>query len=225
MIAIVALVLAIGGGSFAVANIGAQAVKQIATRVADQRITARASHLSVKHAATAGDATRLGGRSPSTYLDRVGMRTFGRDAVTVPGGADVDVTAGKLLKISAPPGIGFVEVDGSATDYGAASPSNWVLWIQADGPCAESGSAFDSRSYGRLAGADDQETLSQHFVFAVGPGIHTYRLCVSSAQSSAVTSQTLVARVVARGTTGAAPRGARRSPDGTARPAGPITRP
>ena len=214
VVATLALVLAIGGGAYAVTISGKQ-VKRIATKIANGQIAARAPRLSVKHARKADDASKLGGRLPAAYLDRVAHSASGRATVGLPPGATVDITAGAPPSLVVPPDVGFVQVEGFASDFGVAAASKWTLWIQADGPCQNSGPAFDDRVYGYVDGPSDQETLSQQFVFAVAPGPHTYRLCAASDQASSVTSRTLIARTIAGGAGGSASAAA-------AKPAGPA---
>ena len=61
VIASIALILAVGGGSFALAITDKKSDKRIAKRVSNRQITRRAPHLSVNHANSADNATQLGG--------------------------------------------------------------------------------------------------------------------------------------------------------------------
>ncbi len=76
VIAAIALIVAVGGGTFAIASSDRTSDKRIAKRVSNARITARAPALSVNHANTADNATNattannannLGGAPPSAY--------------------------------------------------------------------------------------------------------------------------------------------------------------
>jgi hypothetical protein len=61
------LILAVGGGSFALAITDKKSDKKIAKKVANKQITKRAPNLSVNHAKSADNAAKLGGNSPSSY--------------------------------------------------------------------------------------------------------------------------------------------------------------
>jgi hypothetical protein len=64
VISVIALIVAVGGGSFALAMSDKKSDKKIANAV----VTKRAPGLSVKHAKTAGNASKLGGLGSSAYL-------------------------------------------------------------------------------------------------------------------------------------------------------------
>jgi hypothetical protein len=81
VISAIALLVAVGGGSYAIASLNSGTVKKIATRAAKKQIRLKAPRLSVKHAGTADNATnattstdssQLGGQPPSAYQSRVG---------------------------------------------------------------------------------------------------------------------------------------------------------
>ena len=67
VIASIALILAVGGGSFALAITDKKSDKRIAKRVSNRQITRRAPHLSVNHANSADNATQLGGLAAGAY--------------------------------------------------------------------------------------------------------------------------------------------------------------
>jgi hypothetical protein len=78
-ISAVALIVAVGGGTFAIASSSGGQVKKIAKKVADRQIKKRAPRLSVRHATTAdeaanaahaasaGDAAALAGLGPTSF--------------------------------------------------------------------------------------------------------------------------------------------------------------
>jgi hypothetical protein len=66
-ISVIALVVAVGGGAFAIASSTRQ-TKVLIKRISNAQITRRASGLSVKHAGAASSASRLGGLPARHYL-------------------------------------------------------------------------------------------------------------------------------------------------------------
>jgi hypothetical protein len=89
VIASMALVLAVGGGSVAVAALHGQDVRRIAANVADKEIAAQAPGLSVKHATSADNAANAGqlGGVPASGYTQSGCDT---ETGQVKGFAQVD---------------------------------------------------------------------------------------------------------------------------------------
>jgi hypothetical protein len=91
----IALILALGGGSFALATSDNSTDKKIAKKVADKQITKRAPGLSVKHATSADTAATLQGKGPGAFVQGTGSVIVGRldagfgsttgNVITVPG--------------------------------------------------------------------------------------------------------------------------------------------
>src|SRR5690242_6092486 len=73
VISAIALIIAVGGGSYAIASLNSGKVKKIAKKQANKQITKRAPGLSVAHASTADSATnadnasQLGGLAASAF--------------------------------------------------------------------------------------------------------------------------------------------------------------
>lgn len=103
--ATLALFVALGGGSFAVAALSGQekkVVKKIAKGQADKRITARAPDLSVKHAGSAANATDAENAANATLLDGLGSAAFQRR------GKGVDLTSSSAPNVAGLSVIGLL---------------------------------------------------------------------------------------------------------------------
>jgi hypothetical protein len=151
-IALVALFLALGGGSFAIASLSS-GDKTVIRRIANSRITARAPGLSVKHAkavASAANANKLDGLDSSAiaagriHVDGTGPATFPDTPIVPdlsfeldcyedhlqfvpvidePGTANAMIVASGVEYVAFDPGDFFVNIDNGAHDYHAESKS------------------------------------------------------------------------------------------------------
>jgi len=104
VISVIALTLAVGGGSFAIAALShhdKKVVKKIAKKVANKQITKRAPTLSVKHAKTAGSATSA---ANATHAKTANSATSATSAANATGLAG-PLASGQTL-------IGYVNVTG-----------------------------------------------------------------------------------------------------------------
>jgi len=232
LVAAVGLVLASVGTATAAPSVYKQLtegqVKQIAKKQADKQISARAKGLNVNSAKTAGsaktatnatnaanatnatsaatalqaanaanaaNAAALGGLPPSAFEARV--------AYLAPAlGANTPMlTETKIigpLSITVPQGQSYVVTDASVT---VGSAGDYTIWVQADtASCAPgTGPGYASRSYGT---SSKQDTSSQHVVFKVSPGTHTFLLCAMTTQSTNTYAPTLRLQTVAVDGTG-----------------------
>lgn len=75
-LAVLALIVAVGGGSYAAASshhaLSPKAIRRLATKIANRQITKRAAGLSVAHAGTADSATTAAGLTPPEPVHLVG---------------------------------------------------------------------------------------------------------------------------------------------------------
>jgi len=152
-------------------------------------------------AETAGNTKALGGEGSDTYLGRVAQAAANGENLHISSSGVTEATPGSgPLAIEVPDGVEFVVVDGAASFADAAS--NVELWVQAEEPCAAQGFGYENQMYGTLASGSSRQELSQHLVFAVGAGIHTYRLCVRASPGVDVFSRTLSVMTVPKGASG-----------------------
>jgi hypothetical protein len=103
VIASIALILAVGGGSFALAITDKKSDKKIAKKVANKQIKRKAPSLSVNHANTADNASQLGGVGPGGYAGAT-------DWALVRVDGSVDSQSGGIT-VSHSPGAGSYYVD------------------------------------------------------------------------------------------------------------------
>jgi hypothetical protein len=86
VIASIALILAVGGGSFALAITDKKSDKKIAKKVANKQITKRAPSLSVAHANSAGTANNLTNPEPYHEIGAQGEPAFENGAANYGNG-------------------------------------------------------------------------------------------------------------------------------------------
>lgn len=147
IVSVIALIVAVGGGSFALANSDNKQDKKIARKVANKLITKRAPKLSVNHSSsadTATDASKLGGVEASGYQGRTMwalINAAGTSVVAQSGGISIQshFSGGYYLHFPQP-------ITGKALlltpSEAAGSPSGTV---DAKGsPCGGSGAGEDA---------------------------------------------------------------------------------
>ncbi len=175
IIAVIALIAAVGGGSFAIASLGGGKVKKIARRQANKQITKRAADLSVAHAASADTASNA---DHATNADNValhcpsGMRqTAGlcfEDSVRADASLEdaLKTCAGAQRRLPT-----LAELAVVFENSGAPQPNQWVAtqWTS-------------SNPYG-LGGGTLGEDSSRNFIYGSGGATPSYKLpyrCVGS---------------------------------------------
>lgn len=115
VISAIALVLAVGGGTFAIAASGGGQVKKVAKKVADQQINLRAPSLSVGHAKTADQAANAIHATSADHATTADHATNADHA----GSADTATSADSAANAS--------QLGGQAASaYGRAVPFNFV---------------------------------------------------------------------------------------------------
>ncbi len=128
----IALILAIGGGSFALATSDNSTDKRIAKKVANKQITKRAPGLSVKQAKSADTATTLQGKGPGAFVQGTGSVVVGRLD------ASFGTTSGKVITV---PGIGALSLSNCSN---AGTPHIDTVYTNTSGGTED----FSFRSHG-----------------------------------------------------------------------------
>jgi hypothetical protein len=144
VIASIALIMAVGGGSFALAISDRKSDKRIAKRVANRQITRRAPHLSVNHANTANTADTAN----HAYA------TFHDNGISMP---DSLTAAGNPIATLNIPTAGAYVISAKLEAFDSSSTLNMT-----SGQCQlAAGGDVDNQFFDATASAtDDQEDVS-----------------------------------------------------------------
>lgn len=151
----------------------------------------------VPSASSASNASNLNGEPATSYQDRVAFTSADVGSpVAVSSAADTQILG--PLNLTVPAGVSFAHATGNATFAGPET--TLYMYVQQDAACGAAGAGFTNRVFSSTNG---QSETSMDFVFAVTPGVHTYRLCalVGAAGVSAF-NRTLAVETVAKGATG-----------------------
>ena len=189
LIAVVALTLGSLGTAAAgpaVGKITVAKVKKIAATV----VKKKAKTLTV---ARAKNADKLGGKAPSTYLDRANYASSNVQ-VALPAGFTNSILG--PISITVPDGVGLLRIDGAATFTGAAG--GFGVYYALDGPC-DAAVANAEAMYANTS--DGQDTAGFSVLKEVTPGDHAVRLCSNNSAMNVNQRQILV-ETVAGGPTG-----------------------
>ena len=191
VLAVVAALTLGSVGAATAAGITKSTVKKLAAKVVDKK----AKNLSVAHAATADNATNLGGAAPSAYQDRAAHENLTTNTALT-GGFVTQVN--NPTGITVPAGVKFLHITGAANFSTGATQVSY--WPALDASCAASGAAFDHRGVGdTTAGA---ASVSVDFLAPVTAGEHTIRMCAAATANSVISVRSFTAVTVAGGPTG-----------------------
>ena len=147
--------------------------------------------------------------NPST-AGRVGS-TLGADG-SFGGASHLPVVA---VTLTVPADATRVNVSGGLTVTAGAAMDYAIRFTQDTATCSVTSPAY----YDHLQSSADQSSTFGNQVFAVTPGVHTYRICLATAAAASFFSPHIVAETEAAGPTGLAPGG--NAPDKDHNPATP----
>jgi hypothetical protein len=176
VISAIALIVAVGGGTFAFAISDNAKDKKIARKQANKQITKRAPGLSVNHASTADNASQLGGLAPSEYTTASDY-TQSSAATTITGtaktiGSPIQITTqGTTRRVIATAAV-------HATNGVVGTGVYLVCHITIDGT-----SGVNDTDYASPAGGFNvvDASVSPLASAVVGAGTHTVTLLCSAA--------------------------------------------
>lgn len=153
-------------------------------KIAGTVVTRKARTLTV---ARAKNADKLGGMSPSTYLDQASYLNGG-NLVSLPASFTNSILG--PITITVPEGVGMVRIDGAATFLGPSG--GFGVYYALDGPCSDT-VAVNEGIYGNTV--DGQDSAGFSVLKPVSPGEHAVRLCSNNAAMDVMTRHILVQTV------------------------------
>jgi hypothetical protein len=193
VISAIALVFAVGGGTFALA-ISKSKTKTIAKKVANKQINKKAPDLKVKHAkkasnadhatnadfaTNAGNANTVGGQPPTAFLGSGAVRADGAGTSTTINDFTTPTFTALVSKTFTVPSNGFIYLTGSiSTEDDVTLPGDGELLFRlvVDGAALTSGNDFAHSISTSVANGVEDASGSTTAVVAVTAGTHTVDL-------------------------------------------------